>query len=59
MKKKIYQIPETTIVKVQMAQMIAASTPEDFNENLGDERDGGDGNDALIRMQGGGTVWDL
>lgn len=59
MKKKIYQIPETTIVKVQMAQMIAASTPEGFNENLGDERDGGDGNDALIRMQGGGTVWDL
>lgn len=59
MKKKIYQIPETTIVKVQMAQMIAASTPEGFNENLGDEGDGGDGNDALIRMQGGGTVWDL
>jgi len=57
MKKKIYQIPETTIVKVQMAQMIAASTPEGFNENLGDE--GGDGNDALIRMLGGGTVWDL
>ena len=59
MKKKIYQIPETTIVKVQMAQMIAASTPEGFNENLGDEVDGGDGNDALIRMLGGGTVWDL
>ncbi len=59
MKKKIYQIPETTIVKVQMAQMIAASTPEGFNENLGDEGDGGDGNDALIRMLGGGTVWDL
>lgn len=57
MKKKIYQIPETTIVKVQMAQMIAASTPEGFNENLGDE--GGDGDDALIRMLGGGTVWDL
>lgn len=57
MKKKIYQIPETTIVKVQMAQMIAASTPEGFNENLGDE--GGDGSDALIRMLGGGTVWDL
>lgn len=57
MKKKIYQIPETTIVKVQMAQMIAASTPEGFNENLGDEGD--DGSDALIRMQGGGTVWDL
>jgi hypothetical protein len=57
MKKKIYQIPETTIVKVQMAQMIAASTPEGFNENLGDEGD--DGSDALIRMLGGGTVWDL
>ena len=59
MKKKIYQNPETTIVKVQMAQMIAASTPEGFNENLGDEGDGGDGGDALIRMLGGGTVWDL
>lgn len=59
MKKKIYQIPETTIVKVQMAQMIAASTPEGFNENLGDEGDGGDGSEALIRMLGGGTVWDL
>lgn len=57
MKKKIYQIPETTIVKVQMAQMIAASTPEGFNENLGDEGD--DGSDALIRMLGGCTVWDL
>ena len=57
MKKKIYQIPETTIVKVQMAQMIAASTPEGFNETLGDEGD--DASDALIRMLGGGTVWDL
>ena len=56
MKKKIYQIPETTIVKVQMAQMIAASV-EGFNEDLG--TDGGDGGDALIRMLGGGTVWDL
>ena len=59
MKKKIYQIPETTIVKVQMAQMIAASTPEGFNEDLGTDGDGGDGGDALIRMMGGGTVWDL
>ena len=58
MKKKIYQNPETTIVKVQMAQMIVASV-EGFNEDLGTDGDGGDGGDALIRMLGGGTVWDL
>lgn len=51
--KKTYQNPETKIVKVQTAKMIAAS---DFNQALGGEGTGGDGGKALSRR--GGSVWD-
>ena len=54
--KKTYQNPETKIVKVQIAQMIAASNPEGFNGGLGGDGDGGDGGDGLSRR--GGSLWD-
>ena len=55
--KKTYQNPETNIVKVQMAQMIAASDqqPQGFNGTLGTESEGGDGSGALSRR---GGLWD-
>ena len=53
--KKTYQNPETKIVKVQVAQMIAASNPEGFNGGLGGDGDGGDGSDGLSR---GGSFFD-
>jgi len=49
--KKTYQNPETTIVTVQMGQMIAAST-DGFNGALGTQ--GGSGSNALGR----GSQWD-
>ena len=52
--KKTYQNPETNIVKVQMAQMIAAS-PDGFKGTLGTESEGGDGSGALSRR---GGLWD-
>ena len=51
--KKIYQNPETKIVKVQTAKMIAVSG---FNQDLGGEGTGGAGGNALSRR--GGSVWD-
>ena len=46
--KKIYQIPEMKVVKVQTARMIAASTAEMYGKNA--EGDG------LSRR--GGSLWD-
>lgn len=56
--KKIYFAPETTIVKIATAHMIAGSGPDGFNQDLAEgEGDGGDGGNALSR---GGriSVWD-
>ena len=52
--KKTYQNPEMKVVKIQVAQMIAAS-PEGFKGALGTE--GGDGSGALGR-RGGDDLWD-
>ncbi|MBR1394758.1 MAG: hypothetical protein IJ559_03765 [Prevotella sp.] len=55
--KKTYQNPETKIVKVQVAQMIAASNPKGFNGGLGGDGEGGSGDEGLSRRFGG-SLWD-
>lgn len=56
--KKIYFAPETTVVKIATTQMIAASGPEGFNQDLAEgEGDSGNGGNALSRG-GRFSVWD-
>ncbi|MBP5337767.1 MAG: hypothetical protein J6Z14_00465 [Prevotella sp.] len=54
--KKTYKNPETIVVKVQMAQMVAASDPNGFKGTLGGDSDGGDGGNALGRKSS--SLWD-
>mgnify|MGYP006988884333 CR=1 FL=1 len=51
--KKIYVIPATTVVKVGLTRMIAAS-PDGFSKEL--DQAGGSGDRALSRR--GGSLWD-
>lgn len=52
--KKIYQNPEITVVKMQPSLMIVTSNtnPKGFTGSLGDDEDGGSGEEGLSKSGG-------